>query len=133
MRKFLFLLFLLCIALSASGGTYFWDDGEIVRGGEKLNNALGEKADRGLIILGTYSGVTASNSITIPVTTSYVRIADNATDSTNLLSIAAGSDGQIIYIYNGDASSTSGVATITTLHVGSVLYASGSWRLLTDE
>lgn len=84
--------------------------------------------------IGSPQTVSATTTIAInPATYSFWTITDNATDSTNTLSLSAGADWQIIYIYNGDASATSGIATISNGKVGSLIYASGSWRLLSDE
>ena len=144
MRKILFLLLLaLMCACQLQAGSYHWNDGVLVRGGEFLNNAIDEKIDTAdyndrslgaqVARVATYTTVSATTTISIPSTYSYVRISDNATDSTNVLSFAAASEGMLLYIYNNDASATSGIATISTLKMGSLMYASGSWRLLSDE
>jgi hypothetical protein len=88
---------------------------------------------RSKIVLGTPATVVASDTIAISVTGSYVKITDDGVDADNAISFAAGTEGQIIYVFNGDASPTSGIATISSLGVGSVIYASATWCLLEDE
>lgn len=84
-------------------------------------------------VIASFTTVSASDTIVVPVTYSYCRIADNATPSTNILSLAAASEGMLLYIFNNDASATSGIATISSGKCGQLFYASGSWRLIADE
>lgn len=111
-----------------------WQAGEVVRSesGKDINEALGMKLDNIKPTIKTFGTIAASTSTVIPVNYSYVRIT--AAPSTAVgLSLAAGTDGQLLYIYNDSATSTSGIATITYGNMGSLFYASGSWHLLSDE
>lgn len=123
------------IAYSAEVQTVpFWNSGEVVRSesGKDINEALAMKLDNIKPTIKTYGTIAASTSTVIPVNYSYVRIT--AAPSTAVgLSLAAGTDGQLLYIYNDSATSTSGIATITYGNMGSLFYASGSWHLLSDE
>lgn len=139
MKKFLSVVLFVLVAGLAFGAEAqtvpFWYPGEVVRNesGKNVNTAFGMKLDNIKPVLASYSSVSASNTITMPVTYSYVRITDNATDSTNTLSLGTASEGMLMIIHNQDASSTAGIATITSGNMGQVFYASGAWRLLSDE
>jgi hypothetical protein len=128
--------FLLCLsfALSVTGATtYTWRAGEVGRGTE-LNQAFSTKMNAETPVVSSNATVAAGNTITIPVTNGLVLITPDGVASANTLVFSAGTAGQIIYIYNGDAQSTAGgLATITTGNLGAVMYASGGWKLISDE
>ena len=129
-RNFIFLTVLLLAysyAAFAAVGTFYWYDGEIVRG-NKINAALDEKFTQGIV--SSIQTISATNTLVVPLGYAFTKISPTGASATNLLSIAVATEGSIIYIFNGTPDSTSGVATITPQHVGAVFYGSGSWRLL---
>ena len=132
MKKTIFICFLMMVsAIVAFGGSYYWCDGEIVRG-VKINSALDEKLDTNPVLKTSYD-VLATNTIVIPVGRPFVRVIYDGASASNLLSLttANATEGTFIYIYNNDTENLGGaVATITPGHMGAVFFASGSWRLM---
>lgn len=132
-NRIVFILLCLSLAVTLTGATtYTWRAGEIGRGTE-LNSAFSTKMNAETPVVSSYATVAAAATITVPITNGLVLITDNATDSANALSLAAGSSGQILFIHNGDASATSGIAAISSGKAGMLLYASGAWKLIADE
>lgn len=131
--RIVFILLCLSLAVTLTGATtHSWRAGEVGRGTE-LNSAFSTKMNAETPVISSYATVAAANTITVPITNGLVLITDNATDSTNALSISAGSSGQFLFIHNGDASATSGIATISNGKIGMLIYASGAWKLVADE
>jgi hypothetical protein len=74
----------------------------------------------------SYGSVNAGASITIP-NVSVVKINDDGANTVNAVSMPSGTNGQIIYIYNNDADSTSADVTIAGGAMGVFVYVDG-WR-----
>jgi len=130
-RSIGFIVFiLLAVAAGIAFGTpnlpYYWYDGEIVRG-TKINLSLGNKFDNARPVLATYTTVAAGATIAVPSTYGYVRITDDGTAAANEVTVAAGTDGQMLFVFNGDAQATVGAVTIPTLTGKWGIYASGIW------
>jgi len=115
-----------------------WRTGEILRGGEPgqdPNQLVTMQLDNIKPVIASSASVPGTWTIVLPTTYSFVKITDAhaATGTCNALSIAAASEGMVLYIFNGDASPTSGIATISSNKMGVLFYASATWNLLSDE
>jgi hypothetical protein len=127
--------FLLCLSLAVTltgATTYSWRAGEVGRGTE-LNAAFATKMNAETPVISSSASVAAGATITVPVTNGLVLITNDSAGEANLLSLGAGSSGQMLFIYNGDASATSGIATISAGKIGMLVYANSGWRLVADE
>lgn len=134
MKRLLLALFLLLFLVSVSyGGTYYWLNGEIVRGGDFLNAAFDEKMDVADYLVGTPQNVAASNTVVVPAGHLFIRITENGATNNNLLSLPTASEGSILFVNNQDTEITTGAASITTGHVGLLLYASSTWTAMVDQ
>jgi hypothetical protein len=123
---FIFLVVVASVVIGTPNFSYLWYDGEIVRG-TKINVALGDKLDNAQPRLATYTTVAAGATIAVPSTYGYVRITDDAGVAGNVVTVAAGTDGQMLFIFNGDAQTTVGAAIIPALTGRWGIYASGTW------
>ena len=123
---FILLAVIISIAFGTPNFPHFWYDGEIVRGKE-INLSLGNKLDNAQPVLATYTTVAAGATIAVPSTYGYVRITDDGAAAANEVAVAAGTDGQMLFIFNGDAQATVGAVTIPTLTGKWGIYASGTW------
>ena len=74
-----------------------------------------------------YGTVSAGAAITIPGSTSVIKITADADSTANAITLPSGTNGQIIYIYNDDSEPTSGDAVINNGATGIFIYADG-WR-----
>lgn len=98
--------------------------------------AIDTKPDKTQAVLTKYAtDVVATDPITLPGNTSFVRIDATTVTSTPTISISTTNsiEGQILYVYNGNASATDGIATISSGKMAQFFYASGAWRLISDE
>ena len=123
---FILLAVIVSIAFGAPNLPHFWYDGEIVRGKE-INFSLGNKLDNAQPVLATYTTVAAGATIAVPSTYGYVRITDDNAAAANEVTVAVGTDGQMLFVFNGDAQATVGAVTIPTLTGKWGIYASGTW------
>ncbi len=80
-------------------------------------------------VTNTVGAVSAGATITIPDNFSIVTITDDSATAANALTMPAGSNGQILWIYNEDAQSTSGAFIIPSGYMGMFVYING-WKLL---
>jgi len=97
--------------------------------------AIDTKPDKTQLAVTRATAIPASQTIAIPGTTSYAYISAATATGVHTLSIGTTGavDGQVMYIFNADASPTAGIATISANSIGVVFFASPSWRLISDE
>ena len=74
----------------------------------------------------SYSTISAGATITIP-NTAVVKITDDGANVANAVTMPTGANGQIIYIYNNDAQTTTGDITLANGSMGVYIYVDG-WR-----
>jgi hypothetical protein len=78
----------------------------------------------------TYGTVNAGATITIPNNTAVVRIVNDAAAAANAVTMPAGTDGQVLYIYNNDAQALTTGATTAVGAVEQFIYINGAWLLV---
>lgn len=83
-------------------------------------------AEKATFTVGT---VAAGATITIPNNYTIVSITDDSASAANSLIMPSGSNGQILWVYNGDAQATSGDYIIPAGYMGMFVYING-WKLL---
>ena len=130
-------LFLLLVVFSATlaiwagySGKVDWRHDEIGILGKDLN----EMRHRHIVRM--HQHYTATDSLVIyPALQSFVMIDNNTANATNSFTATTTGavDGQLLYIYNDSATSTSGIATITTQKIGVLMYADSKWVMVSDE
>jgi hypothetical protein len=78
----------------------------------------------------SYGTVAAGATITIPNSTTVVRITNESAVANNDITMPSGTDGQILYIFNNDAQDTGATSgpVITSGQTAQFIYANGSWR-----
>jgi hypothetical protein len=78
----------------------------------------------------SYGTVAAGATITIPNSTTVVRITDESASANNNITMPSGTDGQILYIFNNDAQDTGATSgpVIASGQTAQFIYANGSWR-----
>jgi hypothetical protein len=84
----------------------------------------------GSAVVMSYGTVAAGATLTIPNNTAVVRITDNAAASANAVTMPAGTDGQVLYIYNNDAQALTGGASTASGSTDQFIYINGGWRLV---
>jgi hypothetical protein len=75
----------------------------------------------------SYGTVAAGATITIPNNTTIVAITDESASAANAVTMPSGTDGQILYIHNGDAQATTSVV-INAGATAQFVYALGAWQ-----
>lgn len=104
--------------------------------GNKLIRIFDSKINKAQAVYTKYStDVVATDPITLPGNTSFVRIDATTVTSTPTISISSTGavEGQVLYVFNGNASATDGIATISSNKMAQFFFASGAWRLIADE
>jgi hypothetical protein len=74
--------------------------------------------------------VSAGETINIPNNYTTIIIEDDSASAANAVSLPTGVNGQIIYIYNGDAQATSGDIIIPPGYLATLIYIQNSWKTI---
>lgn len=110
-------------------GKVEWREGELMLQGRELNEL------RARHIVSPHKHVTATETLVITPTCSFIMIDNNPACATNTYtaSTTGAVDGMLLYIYNDSATAATGLATIATQKMGVLFYADGAWKLIADE
>jgi hypothetical protein len=82
----------------------------------------------GAVVL-SFATVGAGATLTIPNNTAVVEVSTDFAAAANAVTMPAGTDGQVLYIFNNDAQALSGGATTAAGAVEKFVYVNG-WRLV---
>lgn len=78
-------------------------------------------------LVASYGTIAAGAAITIPASTTVVRITDDAAVAANAITMPAGVDGKVLYIHNNDAQVLSGGTTVPSGQMWNYIYSGGVW------
>ena len=132
LNRLILAVLVLAVAVGAWAGTsgkVTWRDGELPMLGKDLNEL------RSRVIVTPHKHVTATESLVITPTCSFIMIDNNPACATNTYtaSTTGAVDGMILYLYNDSATAATGLATIATQKMGVLFYADSAWKLIADE
>lgn len=109
-------------------------EGVTPRGGETWRRMFQMLLKKETAVFSYPYSVAAATTINIPATPSYVIITSDGVASGNAVDIAtsAAKDGQVMFVVNKDAQTTSGDITLAQNQVGLLMFCNSDWRAISN-